>query len=75
MVYATQSQRILCPELNRNVIFLMPCFKIINLKNIFPRKVKVYMFEVPVFLASLTDTLWFFVSDYDLKIKENSHSL
>ena len=33
------------------------------------------MFEKPVFVASLTEPLSFFVSDYDGKIKENSHWL
>ena len=77
MVYGTHSQRILCPGLNRNAIFLMAFFKIVTLRNIFPRKITVCMFEVPVFFFfySLTDTLLFFLSDYDQKIKENRHSL
>ena len=41
-------------------------------------KVVVHMFEVPVFAASLTGRMSFLllhVSDYDILIKQNSHSL
>ena len=45
-------------------------------KKHFPEnKVKVHMFEVPVFVASLTEILLFFVSHYDQEIKEKSRSL
>ena len=33
------------------------------------------MFEVPVFVVSLTEPLSFCVSDNDQKIKENNHTL
>ena len=46
----------------------MPCFKTIILKTHSPEnKVKVHMFEVPVFVASLTGPLFIFVFDYDQK--------
>ena len=53
----------------------MPCLKTIILKTHSPEnKVKVHMFEVPVFVASLTEPLFIFVFDYDQK-NENINSL
>ena len=52
----------------------MTCFKTIILKNYFAeKKVKVNIFEVPVFVTSLSEALPFCVFDYDRKIKEKNH--
>ena len=57
-------------------LFLIACFKTIILKTYFEEnKVKAHVYEVPAFVASLTEPLSFCVSDHDGKIKENSHSL
>ena len=50
----------------QNYCLLMACFKTIISRNPFCRK-KVYVFEVTVFAAFLTDQLPFSVSDYDGK--------
>ena len=56
--------------------FLITCFKTIVLKTYFTEnKGEVKVFEVPVFVTSLTEPLSFCVSDYYRKIKENSHSV
>ena len=55
--------------------FLIVFFKTIILRNIVTEsKIQGKAFEVPVFVASLTEPLSLSVSDYDRKIKENSHS-
>ena len=54
----------------------MDCFKTIVLKNISHRnKIKVKVFEEPVFVPSLNEPLSFCVFDFDREIKENSHSV
>ena len=56
--------------------FLITCFKTIVLKTCFTEnKGEVKVFEVPVFVTLLIEPLSFCVSDYDRKIKENSHSV
>lgn len=55
----------------QNFYFLMACFNTIVLITYFEEnKVKVHSFEVPVFVASLTEPLSFYVSDCDRKIKQ-----
>ena len=55
---------------------VMACFKTFFFKTYFAEnKVKVHVFKVPVFVASLTEPLSFCVLDYYRKIKESSHSL
>ena len=74
VVYVTQNQRI-CDYIEI-LFFLMVCFKTNIFKNIFTEnKVNAEVFEKSVSVASLTEPLSFCVSDYDRKIKENSHSL
>ena len=54
----------------------MACFKTIILKKNFSQKTKLkYMFEVPVYVALLTEPVSLCVFEYYRKIKENSHSL
>ena len=58
------------------LLFLNGLFQNNYLKKIFSQKTKLkYMFEVPVYVASLTEPVSLCVFEYYRKIKENSHSL
>ena len=60
----------------QNNYLLMSCFKIVILKSTFPEnKAQVHLFGVSVFVTLLIESLSFFVSDYNFKIKENTQSL